>query len=448
MPKPHNLNQNFRSERFCGISFPTHKMSLPSLPHLALLAAILTGCADNPPPSMGPEQSKIDLRPPAEVTGDVFTQWRNARRGTRQAEPQNNPYWMWIQQSGTSAFSANQHFLGPSSYGGKPAWEASRFGQSRTSLPDGSMVFIAGEHEDHYDPDFFIYNDVIIEHPDGQIDFLGYPTDDFPPTDFHSATLVDSKIIIIGNLGYPEDRKPDTTPILTLDTETWKVSKQTSSGDNPGWIHRHLAELSQDKNSILITGGLINPADLELPLVENIDDWRLHLADWRWERLTKRNWPLFEITRVDDEPNQLWEMRQAVWELENGKIDLAEAYKTLGQDIDPETLEMLEEATDYPPPKDRKALETLYQPDKVTHQIIAPPVFDDEEEEDDASEFGVTRIEVDGVTVCYVEDSYNILLTVEGELAKETIDALLDDLTQKLTKTDENEYRATQLRRP
>ncbi len=35
-----------------------------------------------------------------------------------------------------------------------------RFGQSKTITLDGRTIHIGGEHEDHYDPDFFIYNGV------------------------------------------------------------------------------------------------------------------------------------------------------------------------------------------------------------------------------------------------------------------------------------------------
>ena len=47
-----------------------------------------------------------------------------------------------------------------------PTWCFSRFGQSETVLPDSSRVLIAGEHEDWYDPDFHIYNDVVVIRPD------------------------------------------------------------------------------------------------------------------------------------------------------------------------------------------------------------------------------------------------------------------------------------------
>ncbi len=73
------------------------------------------------------------------------------------------------------AFQATQRFGGPSPFGAGAAWCFERLGQSVTVLPEGRRVFIAGEHEDNYDPDFHIYNDVAIWSPDGTIEVLGYP---------------------------------------------------------------------------------------------------------------------------------------------------------------------------------------------------------------------------------------------------------------------------------
>jgi hypothetical protein len=52
---------------------------------------------------------------------------------------------------------------------------------------DRRTVQIAGKHEDHYDPDFRIYNDVFVHTRDG-ITVHGYPQSDLPPTDFRTAT--------------------------------------------------------------------------------------------------------------------------------------------------------------------------------------------------------------------------------------------------------------------
>lgn len=72
----------------------------------------------------------------------------------------------------------------------EPVWCFHRFGKSITEFPDGRIIEIGGEHEDYYDPDFCIYNDVVVHYGGGRFEIFGYPEEVFPPTDSHSATLV------------------------------------------------------------------------------------------------------------------------------------------------------------------------------------------------------------------------------------------------------------------
>lgn len=48
-----------------------------------------------------------------------------------------------------------------------------------TILEDGRALFIAGEHEDSYDPDFCIYNDLIVFHTDKSVQIFAYPREVF-----------------------------------------------------------------------------------------------------------------------------------------------------------------------------------------------------------------------------------------------------------------------------
>src|SRR5688572_8824689 len=120
-----------------------------------------------------------------------------------------------------------------------------RYGQSQTVLPDGRTILIAGEHEDFYDPDFYIYNDVVVWHPDDRIDIVGYPASDFPPTDFHSATLFGDRLILLGSAGYVEYRRPGFTPALALDIHSLRIEPIETTGENPGWIFRHFDSLNR-----------------------------------------------------------------------------------------------------------------------------------------------------------------------------------------------------------
>lgn len=166
-----------------------------------------------------------------------------------------------------------------------PVWSFDRFGRSVTELADGRLVLIAGEHEDHYDPDFCIYADVtvIARQAEGppQVDHFLYPEADFPPTDFHSATLVGDAIWIIGSLGYPGDRRFGSTQVLRLDLKDFSVRPVEVPGPCPGWISEHEAELVDGR--IIVSGGKIcrDPRSYE----DFEETWAFDPAALRWDRL-------------------------------------------------------------------------------------------------------------------------------------------------------------------
>ena len=174
-----------------------------------------------------------------------------------QSNPQkmNFPFWKAMVTGGARAYQARVHFK-QERLGGAAVWCYERFGKSINELPDGRIIEIGGEHEDYYDEDFCIYNDVIVHHGDGSFDIYGYPEDLFPPTDFHTATLVDQSIYIIGRLGYKGQRHFGTTPVYRLDVKTLAIDRLETSGNLPGWIYRHHARLVA--NQIEVKGGQIS----------------------------------------------------------------------------------------------------------------------------------------------------------------------------------------------
>ncbi|MDD5271671.1 MAG: hypothetical protein PHU14_03015 [Methylovulum sp.] len=340
------------------------------------------------------------------VTPALFLEWRSPRIGESNPSRFDNKVWEWLVRTKKDAYSANKQMAGPSAFAEGPAWCFDRFGQTSTELPDGRVIFIAGEHEDFYDPDFYIYNDVIVINPDDSIEFYGYPKDIFPPTDFHTATQVDNKIVIIGSLGYPDECQKNTQ-IYLMDTDTYSIRNITASGKSPGWIHSHSAELSSDRKSITLKKGLLDVGN-QRPLIENIDDWQLNLDDWNWVRLTDRKWTRWEIKRCDRKRNHLWEIRQALWELDvNWQDDYEKSLKKL--------TEALGKSPDF------KWAKELYTPD-VPHQLL--PEIEDE--------YNVYRLVINGVTVRYVEHRDSIQVSVEGVLPEDLIERLKEDTVKKL----------------
>ena len=137
----------------------------------------------------------------------------------------------------------------------KRLWNYRRFGTSATVLPDGGIVFIGGEHEDYYDDDFCIFNDVLHIDKAGKMQLYFYSEANFMPTDFHTATFFEGDIIIIGNLGYQNKRIEGKTPVYLLDLTNFVIQEMTTHGQNPQWLSGHSAMLIEGK--IIIWGGKI-----------------------------------------------------------------------------------------------------------------------------------------------------------------------------------------------
>lgn len=354
------------------------------------------------------------------VTPKLFHEWRSPRFGTENPTRMTNPVWEWLIRTKYCAYTAAEMFDCTSSSEISPTWCFDRFGQSCTTLLDGRKVYIAGEHEDYYDPDFYIYNDIVVENTDGSIRVFCYPRDTFPPTDFHSATIVDSEIIVIGNLGYPEDRKYGKTQVLSIDTNTFSVSLRPTSGNQPGWIHAHQATLSKDGQSILVSGGKIERQDARLH-IENIDDWSLNLESGVWERLVHRHWPRWQIYRADRQGNHLWYIREALWNYQAG---WSKDYTR--------SMSELDEALGRKP--DIFSVDKLYRPN-IEHKVL--PERDEE--------YAVYRIQVDDVTIRYVEEHYGVHVTVEGDLPENILRELVEDVKNKISELENTQCVAEEI---
>ena len=378
-----------------------------------------------------------DLKPPVSITRDLFAEWRSPRRGTSQAERMDNPVWQWMLEGEIGTFSATEHFKLGSAMDLGPGWCSQRFGQSETLLPDGRVVLIAGEHEDHYDPDFFIYNDVIVKNVDGSVHFYSYPEKDFLPTDFHSATLLGDEILLIGNLGYLEGRRPGATLVQKLNLKNFRVELIETSGESPGWISRHEAVCDASQKRVTITGGEVFGEDGSL--LENIDDWALDLTSLKWTRLTERQWTRVEFAREDREWINLFSMRnaQAMKDSlgEEGLRKMAEDAGALFLENGIEDEEILEELLEstrsqFTLPDDPALLASLYNP---------PLEFEEHSREE---EYDVFRISVNDVAVRYHEKGDYLVMTIEGELSQEVMETLVEDLVAKLAKLLKTEIKA------
>jgi hypothetical protein len=207
--------------------------------------------------------------------------WGQYRSGKQQHFGLTNPelmsvdFWRSMVGSRWSASEARIEFN--ESDFDSPIWSFDRFGQSLTELPDGRIIEIGGEHEDSYDPDFCIYNDVVVHDGQGNFQIFGYPQAVFPPTDFHTATLVGDYIYIIGRLGYYQSRTYHQTPVYRLDCRSYQIEPVVTT-NSPGWIYKHRAEYLES-GVIVISGGSIEDAKESK---ENSIEYQLDLKTLIW----------------------------------------------------------------------------------------------------------------------------------------------------------------------
>ncbi len=252
---------------------------------------------------------------PPESSLEDYRQYHSRAFGRSNPERVHNPFWTAMVRCGGTAGLAEMHFnqqeraLRKSKTPGTqkktartwndpratpatdlqcntgyPIWCYRRFGKSINRLPDGRFIEIAGVHEDFYDPNYCIYNDVIVHDGQRQCEIYAYPRDVFPPTDFHSATLVGNFIYIIGNLGYGSDRRPGFTPVYRLDIQSFRIEPVETTGDMPGWIHRHMARYDGKSRITISEGRLAIMESGQFEPVDNTDFFTLDLSSLKWSR--------------------------------------------------------------------------------------------------------------------------------------------------------------------
>jgi hypothetical protein len=307
-----------------------------------------------------------------DITRELFDQQRRRRFGESNPERMRLEFWERMVREEEHPYLLRQQFGLPDRDEDGPIWCFHRMGQTRTGLADGRVVCVGGEYEDWYDPDFCIYNDVVVLAPGGDVAIYGYPKETFPPTDFHTATLVGERILLIGCLGYPEDRASGVTPVYSLDIRTHRIERVETHGDTPGWIFHHTAEVDPTGETITVRGGETIKQDEDRFPRNNVEEYRLDLRSGRWERITdRRAWRQFLIGRQDGD---FW-------------FDAGERFA-----------------------------DEVFRPKRVPHEAL--PELD----------WRTRQIAVRGVGVSLTEEMENVRVIVRGELPAEVVRQLVEDI--------------------
>lgn len=307
-----------------------------------------------------------------------------------------NPWWV------RDDFGLEQHYQELSDdrrWIATPDWCFKRNGMSKTAMLDGRVICIGGEHEDWYDPNFCIYNDVVVIRPkadeawvttdSGSVEIYGYPREVFRPTDFHSATLVEGDIFVIGRLGYgpADDPKPVSTPIYALDTTTYRMRTVIASGPSPGMLFDHHAEYEPATISILVRGGFTYNASRQPEKLPHHGVYRFHIQNNRWELVREHEThSRFEFNVVEPTPHNFI-----------------------------------------------KAATQSFLPGTVPHRFLG------------VEDHGVDRYEISvlGVRVRFEDFYTNIRMLVEGELPESVLRTLLDEIRAKLEQTTKSRWECT-----
>jgi ankyrin repeat protein len=220
----------------------------------------------------------------AAVSPDDYRRAFTRSFGKRNPERMRVPFWEAMVRCGASAYGARRRFKEDCGSPPEPVWCAQRYGQSLTLLRDGRAIQIGGEHEDYYDPDFCIYNDVIVHDRDGAVAIYGYPASVFPPTDFHTATLAGGYIYVIGSLGYQGTRRPGETPVYRFDVRTLRVDRLDAGGEAPGWIYEHRATAGNPQEIRVWGGKVVTESGTGESHQENTASFVLDLERLAWRR--------------------------------------------------------------------------------------------------------------------------------------------------------------------
>lgn len=224
------------------------------------------------------EKPRVSLgcaRTLAQVSPEEFLRAAVRRFGRMNPDLSHEPFWQAMVATHSDPFDARTELVTESwtlSFREKlmrrfgltsepsqlsPIWSNVRRGQSTTWLASGRVIQIGGTFGHEYSTDYCVYNDVIVHEAGKPARVFLYPCDVFPPTDFHTATVVGDWIYVIGALGYLTDRDPETCPIYRIHVLTMHIEKVTPTGDDPGRMFCHEA-VRLEGNRILVRQGKLS----------------------------------------------------------------------------------------------------------------------------------------------------------------------------------------------
>jgi hypothetical protein len=112
-------------------------------------------------------------------------------------------------------------------------WTAVREDALKVTLPDGRKLLIGGEIPDFGDEyaDPWIYNDVVVTHPDGAVEILVYSEEVFPQFYWPVESVEAGHIYLFGMLNRKRHPGNSRSPVvLRLDTTSYEIKRVPAAG--------------------------------------------------------------------------------------------------------------------------------------------------------------------------------------------------------------------------
>lgn len=197
------------------------------------------------------------------VSVEWFERGRKHRYGRANPERFDEPVWEWMEREKVFSWDSMQRFgipCEPDPRAKEPNWWFSRLWVSFVDLGDGRCLSIGGM-SDAYGDDALDYNDVREyrrDEPNATFELVaiyGYPRGVFPGVCGATATLVGEYVYVIGGVEEGPLWDAQRAGVFRLHVPTMRMEKVETSGEDPGAIRYHFAELSTDGGAIVVSGG-------------------------------------------------------------------------------------------------------------------------------------------------------------------------------------------------
>lgn len=378
------------------------------------------------------------------ITRELFDLWREPRFGVTNPTDLTNPVWVWLVKKKLHPDQIVREMLSDEEwenrFDGTPkpeklTWCACRDQMTLTTLPDQTKIIIGGQNEDSFIPGGIVsYNDVIVIRPSGEISIYGYPENVFPLTYWHTATLFQDKIVIIGNSKYNIIKNGNYNFVYILNILTWEIERVETGGEVPPLIAHHEAKLDEGGGALLIRGGEFDRGP-DLPSVANIDVWSLDLATYTWKNLTKRKWIRWEFRRKDGKRNFIKDLVDCFAEKKQPLVtDPVWRWK---YDYDEKFLNNYEKICQGLGYRvDLEEVPKLFEPSSVDFEKIDKYFFSDT----------IKSFMIYGIEVYFDLNTFDgIQMTMEGEIPQDKAVALVNEFRLKLSAIEKTEWFAEEI---